>query len=137
MSITIEKNGYKLTHKPYTRFNANGWEYEAFKPDGTVLLCGTTTSDDNNADAIKELDRAIEFHNRAQETDRVREAAPWVKHKRSGCETKVYPVPMFGSPDYHCYTIRKDGVELCWGNSHKGAAVALTNAKNMIKNHNY
>lgn len=130
---TIEKNGFKLTHSRNDRY-VGSWEYRVTKPDGSTLCAGSGSSTDPDADAIKELDRAIQFNEDCIAVERRIADAPWVKHKKSGCEIKIYAGH---GTDYYCYIIRKGDKTVYVGGSQNGAGGALSNAKTMIKNKKY
>jgi hypothetical protein len=133
---TIIKDGYKLIHKPWLHRSPDGWEFTAYKPDGSLLMAGSRSTDDPDAEAIKQLDDCIHFGKMCLEADKMREAAPWVKHK-SGCEIRIVGSPYPNRQNCFTFTIRKGGNELYHGSSRNGAGGALSNAKVVIKKKNY
>jgi hypothetical protein len=132
MAKTIEKNGFKLTHSSNGRF-VGGWEFSVVKPDGSTLIVSYGSSTDPDADAIKELDRAIQFSKDCIAVEQRAAAARWVKDKKSGCEIKIYA----GHGSNHSYIIRKGDKTLFYGSSGSGAKAALINAKSQIRRNDY
>lgn len=131
--VTIGKEGYTLKHRRWTERNANGWEFEAFKPDGKLFMAGTRVTDNPDELAAAELDDIIEADKMCLANDKIREAAPWVKHKKSGCEIKIYGTSNPNRSNCFTYIIRKDGKELYGGSTNCGKKRALENARSMIR----
>jgi hypothetical protein len=131
-SITFEKEGYTLIYTPNnTKDSADWYDVEFRKPSGERLVSGIDKIEDVAAVAEKTMDNWLTNHKAFLVNIARRDATPWQKLKK-GYEVRIWK-GIIDSPNYFNYTVRKDGKDLIWGNSHKGEKVAMNNARAWIK----